>query len=467
MKTFVKYVFRKVETFFLWSSGADLSVLQQVPMEKNKFLGIGGTIIFTALMASFAGGYAFLTAFKSQWLACLFGIFWGALIYNLDRFIVSTFGSGDGKKTISRQELLEASPRLLMAILLGFVISTPLELKIFEKEIKLKVDVLKLKKKEELIKSDSTFNAEHFFIRKQLSELENKNDSMVKNKNNLIQNSVLFLETRKKELVEERNNQINNVNGAKQKRDKDLSLLNIAKSDTLGKFSSSDIVIKKSNYQNSNDSYNNEISKREEIENKILALENNKEKSLLEEQSRLESSIKSNTKDITNLKVTVAEKDSTSTGNQKNYKNVAEDYDGFAAHLEAMDALTDDKPILFYVKWLITFLFIFIEIAPILFKMMTERGPYDDIIDRMKHEYKVLQLQIQSNINQEINTAVRIHTEKYEQKLNAELQANKDVLDAISKAQKEIALVAIETWKEEQKNKMKENGTSIISSING
>ena len=97
MKNSIKYFFRKVENFFLWSSGADLNILHQVPMEKNKFLGIGGTIIFTALMASFAGGYAFFTAFKSEWLACLFGIFWGALIYNLDRFIVSTFGSGDGR----------------------------------------------------------------------------------------------------------------------------------------------------------------------------------------------------------------------------------------------------------------------------------------------------------------------------------------------------------------------------------
>jgi uncharacterized ion transporter superfamily protein YfcC len=128
--------------------------------------------------------------------------------------------------------------------------------------------------------------------------------------------------------------------------------------------------------------------------------------------------------------------------------------------------LTNEHNSLFFAKWLITILFIFIEVAPILFKMMTERGPYDDIVDRMKHEYKVRQMEIQSNINQEINTAVRVHTDKYEQKLNAELQSNKEILEAISKAQQEIAIVAIEKWKEEQKELLRNSNSSIITASN-
>ena len=103
------FIFRRIETLFLWSSGANLEVLEQVPTEKSKYFGIGGTIVFTALMASFAGGYGFFTAFKSFELAIPFGIFWGCLIFNLDRYIVASFGVGDGKKTISKQELIEAA----------------------------------------------------------------------------------------------------------------------------------------------------------------------------------------------------------------------------------------------------------------------------------------------------------------------------------------------------------------------
>jgi hypothetical protein len=98
--------------------------------------------------------------------------------------------------------------------------------------------------------------------------------------------------------------------------------------------------------------------------------------------------------------------------------------------------------------------------------MMTERGPYDDIVDRKKHEIKVQQLQLQSNINQEINIAVKIHTEKYEQKLNAELHTNKEILEAIAKAQQEIAIVAIEKWKDEQKKLIQDNAMQIITANN-
>ena len=93
--------------------------------------------MFTALMASFAGGYAFFTAFDDVILSCFFGVFWGALIFNLDRYIVSSThkGSDGSRLKIWRNAL----PRLVLAILLGFVISTPLELKIFESEIEAEI----------------------------------------------------------------------------------------------------------------------------------------------------------------------------------------------------------------------------------------------------------------------------------------------------------------------------------------
>ena len=147
----------------------------------------------------------------------------------------------------------------------------------------------------------------------------------------------------------------------------------------------------------------------------------------------------------------IKELDSIIARHEDSGEEVSNQYNGFMARMEAFSRLKDNHPSLKLTGFLITLLFIFIEIAPILFKMMTERGPYDDIVDRIKHETKVRQLELQSNINQEINTAVRLHTEKHEHKLNAELQANKEILEAIAKAQQELAVVAIEKWKEEQK----------------
>jgi hypothetical protein len=414
MKKPIKYLFKKIDNLFLWSSGADLQILNQVPMEKNKFFGIGGTILFTALMASFAGGYAFFTAFKDPYLSIPFGIFWGALIFNLDRYIVSSFGVGDGEKTISGQEILEAAPRLVMAVILGFVISTPLELKLFETEI----------------------NAQ---IKKNIEIAKQRQADGFKKDPRLMQ-----LETQKKDYY-------NELDVAKTLLDKQKTTLDSAISKKTKELYGKGI----SGASGKGDAY------------KDLEQRAEKEKEEYNSQSNIYG------KKNTTINLAITETDILISERKLEIKKILAELNstegknnGLLARLKALGDLTSENTTLLFSKWLITILFIFIEIAPILFKMMTERGPYDDIIDRKKHEVKVQQLQLQSNINQEINTAVKIHTEKYEQKLNAELQSNKEILESISKAQQEIAIVAIEKWKEEQKELIKQNGTGIISSSN-
>lgn len=120
---------------FLWiCAGSNRKVLRLCPTDYAKYAGIGGTILFTALMAMLSGGYALYFVFESVPKAIAFGIFWGMLIFNLDRFIVNTMYS-DGKVTISWREFYSGLPRIIMAIFLGIVISTPLEMKIFEDRI--------------------------------------------------------------------------------------------------------------------------------------------------------------------------------------------------------------------------------------------------------------------------------------------------------------------------------------------
>ena len=119
-------------TFFILCSGADRTILQTCSDgEKTKFIGIGATVFFTAVMAFLAGSYALFTVFDDSFVAIIFGLIWGLLIFNLDRFIVSTIK----KRNNFKNEFLQATPRILLAILVAIVISKPLEIKIFEKEI--------------------------------------------------------------------------------------------------------------------------------------------------------------------------------------------------------------------------------------------------------------------------------------------------------------------------------------------
>lgn len=113
-------------------SGADPELLSQCSKaEQIKQAGIGGTVFFTAVMAFIAASYALFTVFDTIWIAVFFGLVWGLLIFNLDRFIVSTIKKQDN----FWQEALQAFPRIILAVIIAVVISKPLELKIFEKEI--------------------------------------------------------------------------------------------------------------------------------------------------------------------------------------------------------------------------------------------------------------------------------------------------------------------------------------------
>lgn len=121
-----------LQRFFIFCSGADTDILEECSAgEQTKFAGIGATVFFTAVMATIAAAYALYTVFDTYFTAIFFGMIWGLLIFNLDRFIVSTIK----KRDHFFDELLQASPRILLAIIIAIVIAKPLEMKIFEKEI--------------------------------------------------------------------------------------------------------------------------------------------------------------------------------------------------------------------------------------------------------------------------------------------------------------------------------------------
>ena len=135
----------KVTRFFWFCSGAHVDTLKKYPIEQNKYVGIGATIFFTALFASLSGGYAMYFVFSGSafavGFAIIFGLIWGTAIFNMDRYIVSSIN----KEGTTNQQILQASPRILLAIMIGIVISRPIELKIFDKEIRGKLKTAYLK----------------------------------------------------------------------------------------------------------------------------------------------------------------------------------------------------------------------------------------------------------------------------------------------------------------------------------
>jgi hypothetical protein len=134
----------------LWSaSGGDRYILERATYsDQIKYMCLGGIIAATGLMAALAGGYAFYTIFEPRgsaiesqfsWsttiISIFFGCFWGLMIFNLDRFIVSSTGKGDGTEAITWGEFKGAIPRLVLGAIIALTISKPVEIRMFKTEI--------------------------------------------------------------------------------------------------------------------------------------------------------------------------------------------------------------------------------------------------------------------------------------------------------------------------------------------
>lgn len=184
---------------FLLCSGADLDLINSCSSgEQNKYVGIGATVFFTAVMATIAASYALFTVFDNPYIAIFFGVIWGLLIFNLDRFIVSTIKKNDSKW----KEFLQATPRIVLAIIIAVVISKPLELKIFEKEINqvllTQKNELTLQNKEQLAQQ---FEPEILKLQNGIKSLKNEISSKEKEVNALYETYISEAEGRKGTLL--------------------------------------------------------------------------------------------------------------------------------------------------------------------------------------------------------------------------------------------------------------------------
>jgi hypothetical protein len=307
--------------FFIFCSGASRELIKRCPTERSKYTGIGGTVFFTGIFAMLSSAYALYTIFDSFLIALFFSFVWGAMIFNLDRFIVSGL-----KKTGNIwKELLFASPRFILAIILAIVISKPLELKIFEKEINRKLD----EKKTALLLS--TKNAVRFTFT-ETAELNKRKEDLKKE----VREKELFRDKLQKEYDAERfgvkTNQSTGLAGIGTNAKKKEQQLDEAQKD----FSETQ-------------SRNNK--KLDELDNRLHDVENSIQK------------------EITAQKVSI------------------DKYDGFAARIDALAALSTESSSISIAVLFITFLFIIIEICPVMVKLMSARGPYDDLLEAHEQSF--------------------------------------------------------------------------------
>ncbi len=309
--------------FFWFCSGANFSILKRTPTESNKYIGIGATVFFTGVLAAIAAGYALFTVFESIWPALFFGILWGMMISNLDRFIVSSMR----KKENAWTEWKLAIPRLVLAVLLALVISKPLELKMFEREINRKLD----EKKTEFIAISKLNLAKGF---PEIQELEVQKDSL------------------KTEVVraESFRDQVQREYDAERFGDKTSSTSGIVGLGTNAK------------------------KKEQQLDAAQKALENLRDRN----QIRIDT-LDAQIREFTALRQLEFEKQ----------QEGIDSFDGLAARMDALDLLTKESAAMALANVFIMLLFIAIETAPIFVKLISPRGPYDDLLELAEDKVKL------------------------------------------------------------------------------
>ena len=123
--------------------------------------------------------------------AIAFGVIWGLTIFNMDRYIVSSI-----KKTgSSNHQIFQALPRILLAIMIGIIISRPLELKIFDKEIRQKLKTSYLNGQRSKIDTlNKAFTEKYGLELVKLQDLKTEKDSLEKdiNRSRYILNQEVF-----------------------------------------------------------------------------------------------------------------------------------------------------------------------------------------------------------------------------------------------------------------------------------
>ena len=393
--------------FFAWCSGARLYLLKYCPTDYNKYFGIGIIVFLTGLMASITGFYALFTIFNSIPVALVFGTFWGILIFFLDWFIISSLK----KEENFGKELLFSFPRIILAILLAMVIATPLELKLFEKEI----------------------NAE-------LIRLKSQNIIEYKNLLNTEFDEINKLKTENQELL----NQI------KEKEKKRNELFDKVIKEAEGQ-SPTGIVGKGPVYR----------EKKAELDRLDKQLEQ------INKTNREQIAL--NNKKINNL-------EQVKTTKTQINKTEIEKSDGMLARLQALSALRKQNATLNSATWLIFVLFILIEAAPILVKLLSRRGPYDELLEKEEYEKQIEYKKQKIKARVLANNYIELLKQKDELQVEAEKRNNEKLIKEIEQAKEDINKKVVEKWKEYElqqvkdlellKNDIKESNKAEDESVN-
>jgi uncharacterized membrane protein len=404
---------------FLWKcGGADAQILQYAPYADHiKAAGIGGVVLATTFMAMIAMGFAMHTIFGDKtpdgvnhgyWYVTLpVALVWGLIIFNLDRFIVSTV-KGDGTEKITWGEWGAMLPRLFMAIIIGLTISAPLETYIFQKEIqrswnKYQTDLVKLSNSD---------------IEGQIESQKFNNKELVESKNKEKDNLILLVNNQRDRVTRERQS----GTGVQWRRD--TTALGTMERDLLRLTNELKIL-------QSNDT--TLVSKLKYLQDSAKAEIKKMQPGFLDQLMMLEKLSEEG------QKVPTLDPSTKKPAVDENGKPIFEPIYGSA----------------FWPIWLVRLLFMIVEIAPVIFKFMIWDSSYDYMKDNVAQI-----LEAKQGISLESFPDENNNTHRIRKNYNAERIV--EVAKRQNELEKENAIHAITLYAEQERKDIEENPDAFV-----
>jgi hypothetical protein len=322
---------QKLISFFWFCSGAETEILKKCPTETAKYTGIGATVFFTGVFAFLSASYALYTVFDNVFTSMGFGIVWGLMIFNLDRFIVSSMR----KEGRFGREFAMALPRLILAILISVVIARPLELKIFEKEISPELVVMEQEK----------YAAQESQLKSRFIPYQDSLRSQI----NLLKEEIADKAVVRDELLRIAQEEADGTGGSRRRN--------------LGPI------------------YKVKKADADKAEQELLKLADRNQERISSLESLLSGNITAMNGELTAL--------------ERSRLN------GPAARMEALDRITQNSAAILWAHWFILLLFIAVETAPVFVKLISPKGPYDNLLRIAEHGFIVEETETTARANAE------------------------------------------------------------------
>lgn len=435
----------KFNYFLARVAGARVDVLTQLPGAVPKQAAMGAVLLTTAAFAAISAGYAMaITGIATGIFAVLAGFVWGLAILNLDRMLVI----GLAKETGLWRNLALAAPRVVLAIILGVVISTPLMLKIFDSEIEAQMNRNIIAAQEDLRASlnNSTIRQDLDTNTAELNRLR----TLINNgpTADVSQNPEVLLAQQAIEDLE--------AKAQPQKAEYDqLRAAAVAEEEgsagTMVRGCAALCIEKRRLADEAEGRWQDTLNQVRDKENELAAIISNVQGGALESSEAAISDAEAQVPGLQAQVDLLSEQinDAQSTGRELEQANA-----GIIARLKALNDVSADDPTAGNARWAVAALFMAMELLPVIFKVISNLGTrtkYDEVVDEYENSEAARATQ-----------SISLDDTKANMRRESDLDADKDRIQkqqdlilkinaSVAEHQQSVVEQALERWSEHAK----------------